>query len=132
MKRSTKMTQNCIKMTITSFGIGLLFASNLNAAPLPETHSYCNQASHDHTALNERQVRRVVRNFLSSRGYTKQIAPGGAHIRSVEDEGNYYKTLVVLRESSAADMNKHFLYVDKMDHSISERVQIKDESVAIK
>ncbi len=132
MKHSILNARNCIKTTIAAVVFGISQLSSAAPQDNSTKHSFCEQVKHNHAELDARDARKVVRRFLSSRGYTKSIAPGGAHIRNIEQQGEQWKVLVALRDSSAADVKKHWLYIDKLDHSISDVAKVSNTRVASK
>ena len=71
-------------------------------------------------SITENQAKKSVRRFLSARGFTKNIAPGGSHIRDIESSDNHWKVLIDLRQASAAVTSQHWLTVDKHSGIVTE------------
>ncbi len=67
------------------------------------------------------QARRITRSFLSKRGYSRNIGPGGSRINGVTSEGNHWLVNVTLLNSSAAGGTKRTLYINSVTGQISEQ-----------
>ena len=74
------------------------------------------------SSVSKIKARKITRKFLSARGFTKNIAPGGAHIRNIKSMGGFWVVEVALRDASAADVKKEHVFVHKMNGRLQEEM----------
>jgi len=70
--------------------------------------------------ITKNKAKRLTRKFLFSRGFSKSIGPGGAHVRKIESAGEFWLIEVALRNDSAANIKKEILYINKRSGNIME------------
>ena len=126
MKFSNPYINNILKVVLLSssiFAVPGVFAHTISIEPTGQISKSMNVDN-----VSSKQARKIVRKFLSSRGFTKSIGPGGSQIRTIESKDNHWKVLVGLRDASATINSKHWLLVDKHNGAISE-VTTKAEQI---
>ncbi|TQV85477.1 hypothetical protein [Aliikangiella coralliicola] len=134
-KKSNCTVKNCIKTSLVS--LFLLSAQFSFSNPAIESANQSTEkvkqvgnsvdSYKPQTLISSQKAKRIVRRFLFSRGYSKQIAPGGAQIREIVSDGPYWKVLVGLRKNSATSVEKHLLYVSKQTGLLSEVRPVSQE-----
>jgi len=66
-------------------------------------------------------AKRAVRQYLAERGFTNDLGPGAARIRSVSLDGRAWVVEIAISNQNSRVLNeKHYLYVDRQTAVVSE------------
>lgn len=124
MNRTVHFAKNCFKTSIA-----VIVALATTSVSAHETGYPHNSKSGDKSSLiqieqivTKHKAKKITRKFLTSRGFTKNIAPGGAQIRKIESAGEFWMVEVGLRNDSAANLKKEKLFISKRNGVVMERL----------
>ena len=115
-KTSQSRTGFITAVLITTFCLlGIL------ATPVAAHQTQNSEPAMSQQQVSASQARRITRSFLSKRGYSRNIGPGGSRINGVTSEGTHWLVNVTLLNSSAAGGTKRTLYINSVTGQISEQ-----------
>lgn len=129
MNRTIHFARICFK---TSMAIAILCGSTLSLShDTTETQSNSGRLdseSADHSRIKiepyitKQKARKLTRQFLTRRGFTRQIAPGGAHIRNISSKQGFWLVELSLRNTSAANITREMIFINKRSGELIEYI----------
>ena len=87
-------------------------------SPPAAAHPPDTEEAAEHVSAND--AKRIVRRFLTERGFSRSVGSGGATVNKVRLRGNHWVVQVTLRHGSAASGRKQYLYVNTTSGLLSE------------
>ena len=113
------MTRINLKCTSLIAALGIIVSLGVPAAAQqyrdPQVTEYSGGGE-----ISASEAKRMVRRFLTERGYSRQLRPGGAQIDEVTLNGNIWTIAVRLRGASITSVEKRFVYIDNRSGLVSE------------
>ena len=102
-----RSSRHCLNLFVAALGL-----AGLLSVPVQAHETFKEKAEIAKYAVSANAARRIVRNYLSEAGYTRSLKAGGAQIKKIELQGQYYAVKVILRSNSSTSTTKASMFIN--------------------